>query len=67
MESLTEKLAAKFDALSTISKARVTFANCGKFNYLADNCFKLKTCFKCKEKGHIACFCKADNAESETA
>ena len=61
MESLIEKLAAKFDALSTISKARVTFANCGKFNYLADNCFK------CKEKGHIACFCKADNAESETA
>ena len=63
---LTEKLAVKVDALSTTSKARVTCANCSKSNHSEDNCFKLKTCFKCKEKGHIARFCKADNAEHKT-
>ena len=67
MECLIEKLAVKVDALSGTSKARVTCANCGKFNHSEDNCFKLKTCFKCKEKGHIARFCKADNAEYKTA
>ena len=50
------------DALSTTSKARITGANCGKSNHSEDNRFKLKTCFKCKERGHIARFCKADNA-----
>ena len=66
-ESLIEKLAVKVDALSTTSKARATYANCGKSNHSEDNCFKLKTCFKRKEKGDIARFSKADNAECKTA
>ena len=68
MKSLIEKLAVKVDTLSMTSKARVTCANCGKSNHSDDNCFQLKTCFKRKEKGHIARFCKADNAaEYKTA
>ena len=67
MESLVEKLAVKVDSLSTTSKARVTCANCGKSNHSEDNCFKLKTCFKCKEKSHIARFCKANNGEYKAA
>ena len=68
MKSLIEKLAVKVDTLSMTSKARVTCANCGKSNHSDDSCFQLKTCFKCKEKGHIARFCKADNAaEYKTA
>ena len=63
MESLIEKLAVKADPLSTTSKARVTCANCGKSNHLEDNFLKSKTRFKCKEKGHIARFRKAGNAE----
>ena len=60
MESLIEKFRVKVDALFTTSKAHVTCANCGKSDHSEDNCFKLKTCFKCKEEGHIARFCKAD-------
>ena len=52
MESLIEKLAVKVDALSTTSEALVTCANCGKSKDSEDNCFNLKTCFKCQEKGH---------------
>ena len=65
MESLIEKLAVKADPLSTTStsKARVTCANCGKSNHLEHNFLKSKTRFKCKEKGHIARFRKAGNAE----
>ena len=51
MKSLIEKFAVKFDSLSTTSKALVTCTNCGKSNPSEDNYFKLKTCFKCKEKG----------------
>ena len=67
MESLIEKLAVKVNVLSTTSKARVTCANCGKSHHSEDNCLNLKTCFKCKEKDHIARFCKAGNAEYKTA
>ena len=67
MESLIEKLAVKVDALSTTLKEHVTCANRGNSNHLEDDYFKLKTCFKCKEKVHIARFCKADNAEYKTA
>ena len=67
MESLLEKLAVKVDYLSTTSKARVTCADCCNSNHSEDNCFKLKTYFKCKEKGHIARFCKTGNAEYKTA
>ena len=52
MESLIEKLAVKVDALSRTSEALVTCANCGKSKDSEDNCFNLKTCFKCKEKGY---------------
>ena len=65
--SLTKKLAVKVDALPTASNARVTCANCGKSNHSEGNCFELKTRFKCKEKGHIARFYKADNAAYKTA
>ena len=61
MESLIETFRVKVDALFTTSKAHVTRADCGRSDHLEDNCFKLKTCFKCKEEGHIARFCKADN------
>ena len=67
MESLIEKVAVKVNSLSTTSKARVACANCGKSNHSEDNCSKLKTCFKCKEKDHIARFCKAGNAEYKVA
>ena len=67
IESLIEKLAVKVDSLSTTSKAHFTCANCGKSNHSEDNCFKLKTFFKCKQKSHIARFGKANNAEYKAA
>ena len=60
-------MAVKVDGLPTTSKARVTCANCGKSHHSENNCLKLKTCFKCKEKDLIARFCKAGNPEYETA
>ena len=58
IESLIKKLAVKVDSLSTTSKAHVTCANCGKSNHSEDNCFKLKTCFKCKKKAILLVFAK---------
>ena len=61
MDSLIEELAVKVDALSTTSKACVTCANSGKSNHSENNSLKLKICFKCKEKGHISRYWKADS------
>lgn len=39
---------------------------CGKTNHKSSDCFKNKTCFVCKKKGHISKFCRQKNTNNST-
>ena len=63
LEQMFETLLKKVDNMGE-SKSKQTCGYCGKANHVESSCFKLKTCFKCNSKGHIAKFCKQNDSET---
>ena len=43
---------------SGIDRSTVVCEHCGKVGHGKDKCFKLKTCFHCKRKGHLSRHCR---------
>ena len=63
LEQMFETLLEKVDNIDA-SKSKQICGHCGKANLAESSCFKLKTCFKCNSKGHIAKFCKQNDSET---
>ena len=62
LEQMFETLLKKVDNIDK-SKSKQICGHCGDRNHAESSCFKLKTCFKCNSKGHIAKFCKQNDSE----
>ena len=72
LEQKVDVLANKLDSLlsfgktwnkqssnpSGIDRSKVVCEHCGKVGHSKDKCFKLKTCFHCKRKGHLSRHCR---------
>ena len=63
LEQMFQVLLKKIDNIDQ-SKSKQIFGHCGKANHVESSCFKLKTCFKCNSKGHIAKFCQQNDSET---
>ena len=63
LEQMFDTLLKKVDNIDK-SKSKQICGHCGNGNHAESSCFKLKTCFKCNSKGHIAKFCKQNNSET---
>ena len=59
LENLMEKVWTKLNGGGTSSGSSKTICEeCQKPGHSRQNCFKLKTCYRCQEVGHIGRFCK---------
>ena len=63
LEQMFETLLKKIDNIDEC-KSKQIYGHCGKANHAESSCFKLKTCFKCNPKRHIAKFCKQNDSET---
>ena len=62
LEQIFETLLKKVDNVDESKRSKQICGHCGKANHAESSCFKLKTCFKCNSKGHIAKFCKQNDS-----
>ena len=62
LENMMEKLLTD----RTSQNDRPLYSNCQKPNHFVSNCFALRKCFNCNEKGHIAKNCKKTHSAPAT-
>ena len=64
LENMVTNLCKKIDDMSTENKfenrQEITCSVCKKSGHDRSRCFKTKTCFKCKQVGHISRFCRSE-------
>ena len=68
LENLVEKLTNQVSQLASNKNDSNNVNICSNYKkagHIVSKCFKLKTCFICQKKGHIAKFCKENKIHTE--